>query len=507
MESKYNLITLLMKKILLCCSFIFLISCSSDDSLRSENSITFIQLSINGEVINGQINQSTNLIVFNVVDANLTSLTPEITIPEGATINPSQNLARDFSKELRYTVTAENGTKKEYAIIVNNKKRSGENTIDSFQFNLNEKLVDGIINPETRIITFDLIGVDISSLAPIIKTSEKARTVPATGILQNFNNDVLYSVTAENGNKKIYKVIVKTRPFNTGNDINSFIVNINGESINARINQDSKEISFESGSFDVSKLVPEITISENASISPALDEPVDFTVPVTYTVTAENGESTEYKVLINKKFNLNTFTLSDRKSLYVRAQIVVSLDFINPSLTQGKLFIEDGINQTELPINSVQSFEFNRIVKYNITTKIPENTISSANYKVVYRSDEVTLTSEKNYDILAEGAPKIISTNQNSYSRGDNLIITGENLTDVILVPSKGSTYVIDFLLRNVDISLSPDKKEYKLVLEGNNIPQAFAFFPFSEGSTTRDVIFTKSSRGRLGEKVTININ
>lgn len=45
---------------------------------------------------------------------------------------------------------------------------------------------------------------------------------------------------------------------------------------------------------DVTSLVPIITISEKATISPASGVPTDFTNPVTYTVTAEDGSKATY---------------------------------------------------------------------------------------------------------------------------------------------------------------------------------------------------------------------
>ena len=48
---------------------------------------------------------------------DLTSLAPEITIPPGATITPTSGTKRDFSDQVFYTVTAEDGTRLTYVII------------------------------------------------------------------------------------------------------------------------------------------------------------------------------------------------------------------------------------------------------------------------------------------------------------------------------------------------------------------------------------------------------
>lgn len=50
---------------------------------------------------------------------------------------------------------------------------------------------------------------------------------------------------------------------------------------------------------DIKKLIPTITISEKATISPATDQAQDFSNPVTYTVTAEDGSTQAFTVKAN----------------------------------------------------------------------------------------------------------------------------------------------------------------------------------------------------------------
>ena len=49
---------------------------------------------------------------------------------------------------------------------------------------------------------------------------------------------------------------------------------------------------------DLEGLVPRIVIPEEAKISPGSDSPTDFSEPVLYTVTAANGDSAEYTVVV-----------------------------------------------------------------------------------------------------------------------------------------------------------------------------------------------------------------
>ena len=496
-----------MKKIAFLLLFVLLNSCSrSEDPLLTGNSITLFQLTINGELIDGQINQSNNSITVDVIDADLTSLTPSIVTSEGATISPSPNSPRDFSQTVRYTVTAENGNEREYVIIVNNTIRNNENLISLFQFEINGEIINGEINETDRTISFNLVGANVASLTPTIEISNAASVMPRSGVAQDFSNNVSYTVTAENGEERSYEIIVNNRPFSTGNDVLTFTVGINGESVEARVNQDTNEIAFETGSFDISALTPQITISENATISPASGEVVDFSVPVTYTVTAEDGTSSEYTVAINQAYNINAFTLVGPRfgaqMLFIRAELFINLDFLDPSDSEAELFLDDGVNRIDLSVVTSETFENQRIITNQITTRIPENTITSSNYKIVFKNGDLTVESDFLIDVLAEGAPRIISVNQNSYSEGDTLIVTGEDLTDFIGVPSNGSFFLFDPQSSSLNVQLNQEKTEYRLLLQGG-FPRS-AFFPF--GAETRNVIFMTPGR-RLGDQITINVN
>ena len=50
---------------------------------------------------------------------------------------------------------------------------------------------------------------------------------------------------------------------------------------------------------DITALVPEIVISPKAKITPESGKPTNFTSPVEYLVTAQNGNSTKYTVTVN----------------------------------------------------------------------------------------------------------------------------------------------------------------------------------------------------------------
>ncbi|MFS4455390.1 DUF5018 domain-containing protein [Maribacter sp. 2304DJ31-5] len=502
-----------MKKIAYFLVLITMIACSSSSSeepLQTGNSITSFQMEINGEVVSGQINQTNNTITLNVTDANLSSVTPGLSISVGAAINPAASTPRNFNQEVQYTVTAEDGTRRIYTVVVNNRILSTENSITLFELPINGETISGNINQDDNTITFDLVGADVSSLIPTITISDSASISPGTSSAQNFDDNVSYTVTAENGDERTYQVVVNNRPLNAENEILSFVVGINGESIEARLDSDLKEIAFETGSFNISRLIPEITVSEYATISPASGEAVDFTVPVTYTVTAENGETKQYIVKINQAYSIKPFgswgfnNQANALLVYPRAKIGVSIAFLNPSLPGAQVYLNDGINKIALSNLSVEMYENQRVIYYQMTTVIPDNTLTSKTYKLTYEFDDLIVESDIFVDVLAEGAPKINSINQDLYRPGDTLIVTGENLTPVIVVPSNGSQYIFN-PAGNIDTELNAEKTEYRLILESQTFTFAYRAFFFYSGDT-REVIFTNLEERRLGEQITINV-
>jgi len=86
----------------------------------------------------------------------------------------------------------------------------------------------------------------------------------------------------------------------------------------ALINETNKTISL-TVSDDLEALVPEITISSNAMINPASGITQNFTSPVTYTVSAEDGSSVDYKVTITS--NIHSFTFNGKKYEIVKEKM------------------------------------------------------------------------------------------------------------------------------------------------------------------------------------------
>jgi Domain of unknown function (DUF5018) len=384
---------------------------------------------------------------------------------------------------------------------------SGQNSITSFMLTINGEAISGNIDQIAKTILFSVVGANLNSLKPTVLYSDSARLSPSESEAQNFNDLVSYTVFAENGDSKVYRVIIDNRPLGTENKILSFSVIINNETIEAIIDHDLKLIKFNAGTFDKTALNPTITVSEFATVSPEGNTVQNFDNTTVYTVTAENGSIAEYRVIANTP-NVTglstiggTFTMNPTL-LYVRADIFVVGDFLDPDTPNAELYLSDGTNNFPLTILRSENYSTNEyITTYNLYTKIPNNVPTNSNYKIIYKANDFISESESFIDIVAENAPKPISLNQDSYDRNDILIITGENLTDIISIPSNGSSFIIQNS-NNYDLLVNPERTELTLTLD------YYYLFPSYFGNGPGEKIITLlGSDWRAGETITTVFN
>ncbi|MEP4852603.1 MAG: hypothetical protein ABJW34_03980, partial [Flavobacteriaceae bacterium] len=146
-------------------------------------------------------------------------------------------------------------------------------------------------------------GTDLNELIPLTITISPGATIKAANgvAAQNFNEPVVYTVTALDGTTtQDWEVTVNTIE-NHETDITGFTLGdqLSGESVS--ISTEDHTVSVQVNYVaDLSGLVPTITLSDNATISPDSGEAVDFVsgVPFEYTVTAEDNTTQIWKVTI-----------------------------------------------------------------------------------------------------------------------------------------------------------------------------------------------------------------
>ncbi|WP_396590350.1 DUF5018 domain-containing protein [Allomuricauda sp. R78024] len=288
-----------MKRILTLVFGILLIySCGSDSSespevpLSSDNFITtfIIKRFSSSFEANIQGNTITGLIPSNIA---LTEVTLDIEVSEGAKINPDPRTINSLTDAFILTITAEDGTKREYNVDIK-RELSIENLITSF------KLIKDDFALEPEIGDDNIVGevpsnVELEGIRLEIKTSDFASIDPDPSSISEISEAFSFIVTAENGDEREYQIDI-SRIISTENEIVSFKIFLDSEGIEANVD-DNGNISKRLPSFlDLANLTNEVAISKFATIEPDPNQISDFSSEVVFTVTAENGDTKNYNV-------------------------------------------------------------------------------------------------------------------------------------------------------------------------------------------------------------------
>jgi hypothetical protein len=253
--------------------------CSADSQSSDEkNIISFSILDIAGTITAETINLTVPF------GAPLTTLVPTLE-HTGAAISPASGVAQNFANPVTYTVTAANGTTKQYMVTVTAAKNS-QKAITAFRING----ISGNIIGASISLTLPFATVR-SALMPMITHTGKMIS-PNSSEARDFRQPVIYRVTAADDSTADYTVAVTLAPASTSKDILSF--EIMGGSTSIR--QDTISVIVPNGS-NVSSLSPVITHT-GVTVSPPSGIPRDFSSTQSYTVTAQDNSTKVYTVTV-----------------------------------------------------------------------------------------------------------------------------------------------------------------------------------------------------------------
>ena len=181
-----------------------------EGSSALSNAAEISNFDLPGQLGNETIASASGTISINVpMGTSLSSVVPQnIIISDGATISPVVSTARDFSSEVSYTVTAQDGTAKVWKVNVN-QIASSIKEITAFKLS-DSQIGDASINSSTGVITVVMPqSVDLSAISPLLVTiSDNSTISPLASTVQNFNQTVNYTVTAQDNSTKVWQVIV-----------------------------------------------------------------------------------------------------------------------------------------------------------------------------------------------------------------------------------------------------------------------------------------------------------
>ena len=186
---------------------------------------------------------------------------------------------------------------------------SSDKLINSFSFLGLSPEVDGAVdNPNYAVNLLVPSGTDVTKLIPTISISDGATISPNAGVAEDFTNPVTYTVTAQNGSTQNYIVTVTTgAPNQTGNTgadssdntISAFSFLSLSPEVDGVIdnNEHTANLTVPVGT-DVTNLVPTIAVANGATTYPYSGVAQDFTNPIIYTVTAQDGSIEDYTVTV-----------------------------------------------------------------------------------------------------------------------------------------------------------------------------------------------------------------
>jgi hypothetical protein len=265
------------------------------------------------------------------VGTDLSLLAPGISVSSGATIDPASGVYRDFTSDVPYTVTAEDGiTTQAWIVRVTTGPKSLETDITGFSIPqlIGPALIDYSSHTVVGTVAF---GTDLSARVPTINVSQGATIDPASGVITDFSAPVSYTVTAQDGTtRQDWEISILTLP-NTETDITEFsMVEQTGPSSISLVDH-TVEIEVSAGT-DLITLLPAIEVSPGASIDPAKGMSNDFTNTVDYLVTAEDGiTSQSWKINVSREIPLG---IGDRTSESIRVFPNPASEFVFIELTR-----------------------------------------------------------------------------------------------------------------------------------------------------------------------------
>ena len=371
---------------------------------------------------------------------------------------------------------------------------NSENKIISFSISAHNEIYSGSINNNSKEITIQTSGLElVNSIVPNITISENATIIPSSDIARNFNQEVNYTVTAENGETSTYKVITENVPFSNEKKILHFEFNIDNETFIGIVDHNNLKIDVSTYK-DISSISPTIEISENATITPSTSDTQNFNDNIEYTITAQNGTSNTYTVYTTKAEVTSTVT-----QCYIRATSFGRVTNLDISNLDYNLYLENGTNSYLLNYFDLETWDDNGVPTTNFYFYFDENIITSTDYKLrLKKGGQIKAETSYTVDVLAENAPKIVSANQTEYGYGDTLLLTGSNLLPGIRIPANSNIYVFG----ESHVSVNTDKSILQLTLNNDR-----AMFPSFHGEPIRPTRVNIYYNDRYADSIILDFN
>jgi len=345
------------------------------------------------------INATAHTVNIQVVHGtSLTSLSPVITLSEGATINPASGVARDFTNPVTYTVTAEDVAYTQVWTVTVTEAAELSHAADFLTFALAEEVAPSVINLEDTTVTCTVAQLeDLTTLTPSFTASQSAQVSP-TATVVDFTNPVEYTITAQDGTTKKHWMVTVNKASNEA-AIKAFtMTGISGEAV---IDADAHTVKANVvAGTALTAVEPTITISAGATITPTGAQ--DLSAPKVYTVVSEEKKvSIDWTVTITKlpadlmsihdvQYTADASGNSPYNGKIVRIEgVVTAVDLLDNTNTKNNFFVQDAATE----LSGIYVYSATQAVAVGNKVEI-EGTISE--YKNLTEISYVTVTVKEN---------------------------------------------------------------------------------------------------------------
>ena len=243
-------------------------------------------------------------------EADLTQLRLYAETSERATSDVSLNYKKvlDLSDWVTITLTAEDGTTRAYRI------KATKNTyasIAAFSISIGEERYNGTIDHDKGQILIQGVpsNADVTALVPNITLSEgTTRCIPLSGTAQDFTNPVDYTVTGDGLIARTYQVTVlkngaAVNPSTPGEVLTApSITTFSIDGCQGVIDDTAGtiQVTMPMGT-DTTSLIPSVSVSSGATVTPVSGAAVNLSAPVVYTVSNSRGSRTYTVTVVLEK--------------------------------------------------------------------------------------------------------------------------------------------------------------------------------------------------------------
>ncbi|HNS30861.1 MAG TPA: Ig-like domain-containing protein, partial [Tenuifilaceae bacterium] len=276
---------------------------------------------------------------------------------------------------------------------------------DIIAFSVEYQMAPAVIDAENATITLEVLhdsGLD--AIVPVFTLSAGATAyingeeqVSGTSVV-DFTNPVVYTIVAEDGEtEREWTVTITEAAVSTEAEILSFAVE--GQASEEVINSQNATVTLQvMPGTDLTALAPQITISLGATIDPASGVAQDFSQPVHYTVTAQDGVTQKIWTVTITTIDLTPihdiqFTEDESGDSPFAGQtittsgIVTALHYNAPGGEFQGFFIQDGVGAW----NGLYVYDKNLV---SIAPSIGDYVVVSGMIKEYYGLTELTFDSQ-----------------------------------------------------------------------------------------------------------------